>query len=135
MKLDFAPKATQLPDMRGFGNREPNSQIGPALSFTAIIPTKDRPNDLICAVDSTLKQSVLPVQIIIVDQSSTRESRRLIEERFAAAPPHIQATVKLSYIHDTTISGLASARNRAMEIAQGDVWIFLDDDVCLEHDF
>jgi len=51
------------------------------------------------------------------------------------APSRIQETLKLCHIWDSNIPGGAVARNRAMEIADGDIWVFLDDDVYLESDF
>ncbi len=47
----------------------------------------------------------------------------------AAAPP------PLRYCRAPALRGLAAARNRAMEMAAGDIWLFLDDDVVLEPDY
>ena len=37
--------------------------------YSAIIPTINRPNDLIIAITSILEQKVLPNELIIIDQS------------------------------------------------------------------
>ncbi len=104
-------------------------------SVSLIIPTKNRPSDLELTVASILQQSVLPDQIIIVDQGHSDESDRQVEKLFAEASLSVREKVRLCYIRDTIIPGAAVARNRAMEIAQGDIWLFLDDDVLLEPDF
>jgi GT2 family glycosyltransferase len=104
-------------------------------SVSLIIPTKNRPRDLEVALESVFQQTDLPVQLIIADQSPTDECKRRVEMQFAQASPEVRERVKLCYILDATISGLTVARNRAMELAQGDIWLFLDDDVILETNF
>jgi len=54
---------------------------------------------------------------------------------FASAPERAGSTLDLIYIHDPFIVGPAVARNRAMDAAKGEVWLFLDDDVTLEPNF
>jgi len=76
-----------------------------------------------------------PQSLLIVDQSVNGISRRAVEVEYANATAQPDKACALTYIHDTTISGSATARNRAMEIADGDIWLFLDDDVILEADF
>jgi len=104
-------------------------------SVSVIIPTKGRPLDLEFTVGSILQQSVLPVQLIIVDQSEDNESRRRVEKLLSEAPLQVRDAIALDYLRDAAISGGAVARNRAMDIARGDIWLFLDDDVCLEGNF
>jgi GT2 family glycosyltransferase len=115
---------------------EKKNNLGPNYaSVSVIIPTKDRPDDLEVAVRSLLRQSVLPRELIIVDQSRDAKSRQRVEREFAGSPPQLRHHTKLVYLHDTSIRGGAIARNRAMDAAQGDLWVFLDDDVELEPDF
>jgi GT2 family glycosyltransferase len=106
-----------------------------ALSVSVIIPTKDRHEDLELTVQSVLAQTVLPKQLIVVDQSSGSESRERLEAFHASLPKSIPRAVELTCVHDSKISGAAAARNRAMEAASGDIWLFLDDDVELEPSF
>lgn len=105
------------------------------LSLSVIIPTKNRPADLGATVESVLRQTVIPFQLIIVDQSETDASRRQLHALYESAALQIRQTTCLSYIYDPGITGSAAARNRAMKVADGDVWVFLDDDVELEPDF
>lgn len=105
------------------------------LSVSAIIPTRNRPDALEAAVQSLLLQSVLPRQVIIVDQSPGTESRRRIDQLVEHDGTGAAQELKLSYLHDPAIRGVNMARNRSMELAEGEIWLFLDDDVVLEPDF
>lgn len=105
------------------------------LSISVIIPTKNRLNDLKVTVESLLDQTILPNQLIIVDQSSGDESRREICRLMAEVPREVSDRLRLNYVHDPSITGLAQARNRSMQIADCAIWLFLDDDVQLEPDF
>jgi GT2 family glycosyltransferase len=109
-----------------------NAEMG---QVSVIIPTKNRPDDLVVAVRSVLAQTFRPPWLVIVDQSNDHESRRRVDAELSAAEQRRGQLCCLNYIYDPAISGLAAARNRATATAQGDIWLFLDDDVCLEPDF
>jgi GT2 family glycosyltransferase len=102
---------------------------------SAIIPTKNRPLDLSGTIKNLLRQSILPKQLIIVDQSESCVGRDLVRAALNALPAERSKTIELCYISDPSIVGAATARNRAMDIAHGDIWLFLDDDVRLDRDF
>jgi GT2 family glycosyltransferase len=104
-------------------------------SVSVIIPTKNRPQDLRRAVDSLLGQIAPPQQLIIIDQSPSEDSRREVEMSYRASSKPTSERVKLVYLLDQKISGLTAARNKGMDLATGDVWLFLDDDVVLESDY
>jgi GT2 family glycosyltransferase len=105
------------------------------LSISVIIPTKNRLKDLKLTVETLLAQTIVPDQLVIVDQSPTDESQRVVQQLVADAPAPVRARMRLDYVLNTAITGGAQARNRAMEIADCAVWLFLDDDVILEPDF
>lgn len=92
------------------------------LSVSVIIPTKSRAADLARTIETLLLQTVQPLELIIVDQSPALTFTR-------------QIPIPVVCIHDPTLSGASVARNVAMDRAQGDIWLFLDDDVLLEPDF
>ncbi len=98
--------------------------------LTAVIPTRKRPSDLAKAVASVLKQTVLPDELMIVDQSPDDESRSIVEALVCA-----KAGLMLTYIHDTRIAGLVDAKRVAANMASGDLVCFLEDDVILEPDY
>lgn len=97
-----------------------------AIKLTSVIPTKNRPSDLIKAVTSILAQTRLPDELIIVDQSPDNDSRHMVEVFVTD-----QGFNKLIYIHDAAISGLVDAKRVASERATGDIVCFLEDDVIL----
>ena len=99
-------------------------------SLSTIIASKHRAPWLLATVESLLAQSRLPTQIIIVDQSAVPDARAAVCAR-AARVPHL----RLDYLHAPALNGGAAARNRGMELAEGAIWLFLDDDVRLEPDF
>jgi GT2 family glycosyltransferase len=103
--------------------------------FSVIIPTKNRPADLHATLRSLFRQTLLPVEILVMDQSPDDESERQVEIQFSEAPHAVRERIQLRYFRDPRISGLAAARNRAMGLACGTIWLFLDDDVELEPDF
>jgi GT2 family glycosyltransferase len=99
---------------------------------SVIIPTKNRIEDLIRAVESLLRQTVPPQELIVVDQSLSAEAEDRIEKAVMKVGSVGESGIQVRYIYDPKISGGAIARNRAMEIASCEVWLFLDDDVELE---
>jgi glucosyl-dolichyl phosphate glucuronosyltransferase len=106
-----------------------------AESVSVVVPTKNRPEELSLVVASLLKQTSLPDQIVIVDQSQSELGQRLVGDEFNRASGGANTHVRLDYVRDPKISGAAVARNRAMEVAFGAIYLFLDDDVELESDF
>jgi glycosyltransferase involved in cell wall biosynthesis len=67
------------------------------------------------AIESVLAQTWSPVELIVVDDGSTDRSGEI-----ARAYP-------LSYVHQEN-SGVAAARNRGVEAAQGELLSFIDQD-------
>ncbi len=100
------------------------------MHVTAIIPTKNRRSDLLKTVRSLVRQTTLPSQIVVVDQSLDDSALRDLRAELAEV-----GCVRLDYVYDSSLKGAAAARNRAMDLATGDIWLFLDDDVELESDF
>src|ERR1700690_2111582 len=98
-------------------------------TVSIIIPTKNRAADLELAIESLLRQRVLPDELFIIDQSDGDISRARIEQFVRGS------SVRLNYIHDPSIAGGAVARNVAMDRAAGEIFLFLDDDVQMEEKF
>lgn len=105
------------------------------LAISVIIPTKNRAADLKASVRSVLRQTCLPSELLIVDQSLGNENRQGVAQAYVETAAPARQPVDLNYIQDSAISGLTEARNRAIGVARGDIWLFLDDDVVLEPDF
>jgi len=101
------------------------------LRISVVIPTKNRPTDLLKAVASVISQNRVPDQLIMVDQSDSDASRAEIEDMVSGAARPIQ----LVYVYDTGIKGLVHAKQVGVSKSDGDVVCFLEDDVVLEPDY
>jgi GT2 family glycosyltransferase len=95
--------------------------------ISAILPTKNRAVLLAETVRALLAQTVVPHEIIVVDQSATEEGRRLVHSLVAAVP--LRQRPALVYLWNPAINGAAPARNVGLELARGEIVVFIDDDV------
>jgi len=92
----------------------------PAISVA--ICTRDRPDDLRTALDSVIAQNFDDYEVLVVDQSASDESRRVVEQ--ARAGPR-----SITYVRPSVV-GLSRAYNTAVASARGELLAFTDDD-CL----
>jgi glycosyltransferase involved in cell wall biosynthesis len=88
-----------------------------AFTISAIIPTRNRADRVVRAIESVLAQTVPVDEIIIVDDGSEDNTR----EAVAAFGP------ALRYIYQEG-KGVAAARNAGVQAAQSEWIAFLDDD-------
>ncbi len=137
---DRVSKTTYFSGQRQLSSTEPAHTLSVqsenrTITISIIIPTKNRCTELQDCLESLLAQSVLPDQLIIIDQNEEAEIQTRIEKQWAGIDPLIRAKVKLCYLRDPAISGVCQARNRGMEMAQSNIWAFLDDDILVEPDF
>ncbi len=96
-------------------------------SVSVIIPTKDRPDDILRCLDSILIQSHLPDEIIIVDASQTIELSEYLNGWGG------KQRVGLSHIRSKP--GLPYQRNLGISKALGQIIFFFDDDIVLEPNY
>ncbi len=96
------------------------------LRLTIIIPTLNRPDELRNCIQSILDQTLLPDELVVVDDGELPEVplRRECEAR----------GMQLLY-HRKTERGLTASRNVGISMATGDILFFLDDDVVLFPDY
>jgi len=99
------------------------------MKISAIIPTKNRPQDLFLAVKSILSQIELPDQLIIIDQSESKESFNLINKL------DLKNKLDLTYILNSKITGLVHAKHVSLEYVKNDLVSFLEDDIILNEDY
>ncbi len=92
------------------------------LSLSVLIPTKNRPSELLACLRSAVTQDRRPQEIVIVDQSPHPSGP-------AVAGVVEPCGIRLRYEHAPALAGLTHARNRAVDLSHGDVVLFLDDDV------
>ena len=88
------------------------------MSVAVIIPTFRRPDGLKAALDSVLRQSMQPDEIIIVDNSPEAGARDQVEA---------VAAERVAYVHARE-PGVANARNAAWSATSARFIAFLDDD-------
>ena len=96
----------------------PSSELNNT-SVSVIIPAYNSSKFLAAAIDSVLNQSVRAIEIIVVDDGSTDDTKAVCER---------YPTVK--YVSQPN-QGVARARNKGIEVSQGNCLIFLDSDDCL----
>ncbi|MBF0360221.1 MAG: glycosyltransferase family 2 protein [Oligoflexia bacterium] len=101
-----------------------------SMSVSVIIPTYNRGELLIRALDSVLKQKVdvgvnvnVEIEVIIVDDGSTDNTKDLITKYLQKHPEK-----KIQYHNFQENHGVSWARNRGMELAKGEWISFLDSD-------
>ncbi len=85
---------------------------------SAIIPTKDRAEMLRRALQSVIRQTYHPIEIIVVDDGSTDQTETVIKE--------MDSTIK--YFKNEVPRGAPYARNQGIEVAKGVFVAGLDDD-------
>jgi len=95
--------------------------------MTAAICTRNRPELVVRAVASVLQNDHPDFELVVVDQSSTDETQRLLEARFA----HDE---RLHYLHTTRI-GVSPARNAAISGSNSEAIAFTDDDCVVPPDW
>lgn len=97
-------------------------------SLSYIVPTLNRPEYLRHCLDSISKQTVLPREVVVVDQSDGPETKKVFEE---AILEHVQK----KYVFQKE-KGLTKARNTGIRnVFETDFIGFLDDDLVLEPRF
>ena len=101
------------------------------MTISTVIPTRNRPQDLLRAVESVVGQRRLPDELVIVDQSADDSSRQGVMDYFGRTC----TTIKLVYIHDARVRGLVEAKARGVQESSGAVISFLEDDVVLRPEY
>ena len=92
-------------------------------SISVVIPTHNRASDCLVAIDSALRQTLAPLEVIVVDDHSTPQERLRLEEGCS-----VRARVKLISFQESDAWGPAAARNLGVRSSRGDCIAFLDDD-------
>jgi len=98
------------------------------MRITAVVPTKNRPGELVVAVASIIDQRRKPDEIIIIDQSTSKEGVGLVANLASSK----ENKITLTHLHDPSISGLVHAKKVSVSMASGDVICFLEDDEVLD---
>lgn len=99
------------------------------MKTSIIIPTKNRPCEVKRLLSQVFKQSYKAHEIIVVDDSENLETKRLIEK---CKNLYLPRKIRLRHIWDSGSS--SRARLIGGLIAEGDIIVYIDDDLVLQHD-
>src|SRR3990167_11442170 len=94
------------------------------MNISIVIPTVDRVDSLDALLSTLAAQSIIPYEIIIIEQGS-RASERL-QEKYNTLPIH--------YFH-VAFRSLPAARNFGVDKSTGSIVGFLDDDILLDKEY
>jgi cellulose synthase/poly-beta-1,6-N-acetylglucosamine synthase-like glycosyltransferase len=101
-------------------------------SISVVIPTYYRSNDLAELFGSILKQTIMPLEVIVVDDTPTNEIRALCEDygvKFKLL------NIELIHVKNPKERSITIARNIGAKMAKGDIIMFFDSDVFLYPDY
>lgn len=102
------------------------------MQVSIIIPTYNRIKEVNETLNSIFIQTILPREIIIVDDSDNDKIENLIEYK---KKEFEEKEIILRYIRNKKEKSAGIARNIGVENAVGDIILFLDDDVELDKDY
>jgi len=89
-------------------------------SVSVVIPTRDRPELLRGTLRSVSDQTLLPDEVIVVDDASSGDETRKVVEEFSSA--------SVRYVRHPEGKGQNATRNTGIGLAKGDLIALLDDD-------
>ncbi len=95
---------------------------------SVIIPVYNVEKYLNKCLDSVLNQTYENVEIIIVEDKSTDDSRRIVKEYQRLCP-------ELKVIYNEENRGLSYCRNKGLEVATGELISFVDSDDVIDDNF
>lgn len=99
--------------------------------FSIAIPTRNRPDVLRVLLSSILKQTTLPKEVIIVDDSDNDQTEKLAKQMKAA---FTEKEIPLKYLRGGGES-VVQARNIGIDSSTGEIHCSVDDDVVLDKDY
>ena len=104
-------------------NGQCGDQYMPSL-VSIVIPTYNRERFLAQALDSCIRQTYRPLEIVVVDDGSNDGTRELVSRVMSASASDV---LRIHYCYQPN-QGHAAAINNGFEISQGEFVQYLDDD-------
>jgi glucosyl-dolichyl phosphate glucuronosyltransferase len=101
-------------------------------SVSVIIPTFNRPEHLDETLGALLGMSVLPDEVLVVDDSTDERVADLVRLR---SQRFLKEGVSLRYMRNPRERGSSAARNVGLEHTSSEIVMFLDDDVLLDRGY
>ncbi|MEM9251705.1 MAG: glycosyltransferase family 2 protein [Planctomycetota bacterium] len=101
------------------------------LTWSLTLVTRNRTDMLPQTVHWALRQTRPPIEVVVVDSSD--------EARYAAGAAAVRREIEASgmaidYVHEPAEPSLTRQRNRAIELAKGDIVFLIDDDALMHED-
>ena len=96
------------------------------LTASVVIVSKDRPEMLANLLRSLSDQSLVPNEVVVVDNNSTKSYAEVFKQFSTSLP--------LRTVVETT-PGIPAARNRGIKEAKFDIILFTDDDCQVDRDW
>jgi|AntAceMinimDraft_18_1070375.scaffolds.fasta_scaffold37916_2 GT2 family glycosyltransferase len=103
------------------------------MNFSVVIPTYNRKKDIEECLDSILRQTILPTEILVIDDGElplefVDKERKMFEDK------------KINFVyykksHQKEKRGSSESRNIALGLAEEKIIFILDDDVILDNNF
>lgn len=101
------------------------------IEVSIVIPTRNRSEDLENLLSSILKQSILPMEVITVDDSDDLKTKKLIVE---LEKEFFDKGISLKCLSGRKENrSISAARNIGAKESKGDIIFFIDDDVILDN--
>jgi len=98
------------------------------MNVSVVVPTYERPADLVDCIESLRAQFDPPEEIIVIDDGSVAETERRLAVRGLLDDERVRHL-------EGPADGLPAARNAGVDAATGDVVAFVDDDVVVPPDW
>lgn len=89
------------------------------MKISVVIPVYNRPEKLARLLESIEKQTLLPYEVIVIDDGSTEDIRIIVDK---------YQSIKVNYIKIKNSGGPAKPRNIGIDVATGDWIAFCDSD-------
>lgn len=96
------------------------------MRVSVVIPTYDRAEDLCNLLINIKKQSVKPIEVIVVDDTPSSVIEVLCNKMRTRLN---ESDIKLLYVRNLKEPSSATARNMGAKVAKGDIILFFDSDV------
>lgn len=94
------------------------------IKVSVIVPVYNSCEYIGSTLDSIINQDFTDFEVIVIDDGSTDNSLEIIRERLSSS------SILHEIIHQDNM-GVSSARNRGIEMANGDYMVFIDSDDCV----
>jgi glycosyltransferase involved in cell wall biosynthesis len=103
------------------------SELDPDPLVSVVLPTYDRPAELVRAVASVAAQTYPAVELVVVDDCSPTPAEAVVGDAVAAGDLAL-GDLRVTHVRHGTNRGANAARNAGVRAAAGSIVAFLDDD-------